>query len=987
MARSALDERKTTDGRSSPPPRLSRDSLSSISTTSLVFDRLQEQEEMEKNPEGHTTSSRWRSGQRSKTGPGSSEEEDESESGPFLGDEETDTPRRHPRRPMDRKLRRVLWIVGTLVAAGWLLAFGTFVFSGSYKHASDSDHNPDADSRGSGKSITLDQVFGGFWSPHIQPISWIADPDGDDGLLLEKGAPGKDYLMVEDVRSNKGDAEEDSVGGKLAKTRTLMKSPMFQYNGQVYTPEWLEPSADLKKVLLGINRDSVWRHSFTATYFVLDVASGQVEPLVPDNADAVVQLATWSPSSDAVSFTMDNNVYIRKLVSESTSPSVVQITKDGGPEYFYGIPDWVYEEEVLSGATATWWSLDGKFLAFLRTNETGVPDFAIDYYIDRPTGKTPPPGEEAYPDVVNIKYPKPGSHNPVVDVQYYDVAKAQVFSVPVQGELPDDDRIITNVLWAGAQQVLVKQSNRVGDFLKVILVDVTARSGKIVNNVDVKAIDGGWFEIEHGMTYVPADPSNGRPHAGYVDTVIHEGYEHLGYFSPLNNSEPVMLTSGAWEVVDGPAAVDPANNIVYFVATKESSIQRHVYSVKLDGTGLKPLTDTSSEGYHGVSFSSGAGFALVTYLGPKVPYQKLISTPSNSIRYDRVVSDNAELADKAKKHELPVLKFGELELDTGATVNYLERRPPHFNSKQKHGVLFQQYSGPGSQSVTKRFVVDFQSYVASTLGYVVVTVDPRGTGFRGRQHRVGVRSQLGVLEAQDHIAAAKHWASLPYVDETRLAMWGWSYGGFQTLKTLEADAGNTFSYGMAVAPVTDWRFYDSIYTERYMRLPSDNEDGYEASRIANASALGQSKRFLVMHGASDDNVHFQNTLKLIDELDLEGVENYDVHVFPDSDHSISFHGANRVVYDSECSLPPTNNGYNAAAKVCLLILYRTRQLAGQRVQRRVAQDCESEACGRIEMMGQSTALWCTFITIQRPCTGDFMQRCNLHMRNYNILEI
>ncbi|KAM0516931.1 hypothetical protein ACHAPE_005043 [Trichoderma viride] len=875
----------TADGLKRSP---STDSLSSVSTTSIVFDRIQE--EMEKG-----TASRKARGRPGYTDvydedPLKDEAADDTESAAFLGS----TGAGLQRRPMDRKLRRILFICAAVFAAAWIASLAVFVSKGSYKHASDVEHDPDADSRGSGKPVTLDQIFDRYWSGESKSLSWIAGPDGEDGLLLEQGVSGKDFLVVEDVRSVVGDATAASdADTQLAKSRTLMQTKQFEYTGKAYTPQWLQPSPDQKKVLIGVAKESVWRHSFTAVYFVFDVETQTAEPLIPLDNEARVQLASWSPRSDAISFTKDNNLFIRRLAGDD---NIVQITKDGGPEYFYGIPDWVYEEEVFSGNSATWWSEDGKFLAFLRTNETGVPEYPVQFFVSRPSGHPPQSGEESYPEVQQIKYPKAGAHNPVVDLQFYDVTKGDVFSVSTGDEFPDDDRIINSLIWAG-DNVLVKQTNRVSDNLKVILVDVNERQGKTINHIDVDKLDGGWFEISHSMTYVPADPANGRLEDGYVDTVIYEGYEHIGYFTPLSNPKPIMLTSGEWEVDNAPSAVDLANNLVYFVGTKESSIQRHVYSVKLDGSDLKPLTNISAEAYYSASFSSGAGFALLSYRGPKIPYQKVISTPSSNISYEVVVEDNAELADRAKKHELPILKYGTLDLEDGVTVNYLERRPPHFDPSKKYPILFQQYSGPGSQEVTKRFSVNFQSYVASNLGYLVITVDPRGTGFLGRKHRVPVRSQLGLLEAHDHIAAARHFASLDYVDETRLAIWGWSYGGFTTLKTLEQDAGRTFSYGMAVAPVTDWRFYDSIYTERYMRTPQDNDKGYAMSKVSNATALGENKRFLLMHGVADDNVHFQNSLTLLDSLDLAGVENYDVHVFPDSDHGIYFHGANRIVYD------------------------------------------------------------------------------------------
>jgi dipeptidyl aminopeptidase B len=277
------------------------------------------------------------------------------------------------------------------------------------------------------------------------------------------------------------------------------------------------------------------------------------------------------------------------------------------------------------------------------------------------------------------------------------------------------------------------------------------------------------------------------------------------------------------------------------------------------------------------------------------------------------VEKNDELADKAKKHALPVMVYGTVDVD-GVELNYVERRPPHFDETKQYPVLFQQYSGPGSQTVSKQFAVNFQSFIAAGLGYVCVTVDGRGTGYMGRRNRVLVRGNLGHWEAHDQVAAAQIWAAKPYVDAKRLAIWGWSFGGFTTLKTLELDAGRTFRYGMAVAPVTDWRFYDSIYTERYMSTPQLNPGGYEQSTVSNVTALAQNVRFLLIHGVADDNVHMQNSLTLLDKLDLASVENYDVHVFPDSDHGIYFHNANKIVYDSESHSAP---GLGCSVCVCL----------------------------------------------------------------------
>lgn len=793
---------------------------------------------------------------------------------------------------MDKKLKRIIIILAGLIVASWGVGLFVYLSSKSYQHSSEKEHDPEATaSRGSGKQVTLDQIHDGFWYANSHEISWIEGANGEDGLLLEKGASGKDYLVVEDVRSLNSD--HAAAGGEILSSQTLMRSQHFISGSRQLMPDKLWPSPDLKKVLIVTDMKNVWRHSFTGIYWVFDVETQKAEPLDPENSELRVQSAQWSPNSNAVVYTSDNNLYIRHLESSKT----VQITKDGGPEYFYGIPDWVYEEEVFEGSSATWWSDSGDYLAFLRTNETSVPEYPIQFFIDRPSGEDPPPGEENYPEVQQLKYPKAGSPNPFVDLLFYDLARGDVFSVDIEDGFEPEDLLITDVTWAG-NRVLIKETNRVSDIMRVVLVDVAARTGKTARTVDVGKIDGGWFEISHDTTYIPADPKNGRPEDGYVDTVIHDNGDHLAYFSPMDTDEPLMLTSGKWEVVGGPSAVDLENNLVYFVSTQESSIQRHIYSVKLDGSDLQPITDTSKEGYFRASFSSNAGYALVSYLGPNVPWQKVISTPSNAESYEHILEENKDLAEKARKYELPLVNYGKITID-GFELNFKERRPPHFDPNKQYPVLFQQYSGPGSQSVDKKFGVDFQSYIASNLGYLVVTVDGRGTGFMGRQARVVVRKHLGQWEAHDQIAAAKIWASKPYTDESRFAIWGWSYGGFQTLKTLETDAGQTFRYGMAVAPVTDWRFYDSVYTERYMLTPQENPDGYDGTAVGNASALGQNVRFLLMHGVADDNVHMQNTLTLLDKLDLAGVENYDLHMFPDSNHGIYFHNANRIVYDSE----------------------------------------------------------------------------------------
>jgi len=704
-------------------------------------------------------------------------------------------------KSVDPRYRRWLYILGIVCVAGWSAALGLFISNGAYKHRSTVEHNPDAlISQGSGKKITIDQLQTGFWYPRTRDVSWIVGPNGEDGMILNRDSD-KGYAVVEDVRSYEDDKSNamDAI--------ILMQSRGFLANDEWITANKIWPSPDLKNVLVMSDYKHNWRHSYTGRYWIFNVDSQTGEALDPTDADARMQLATWSPQSNAIVFTRDNNMFLREVDAGVKAPKLTQITTDGGSEMFNGVPDWVYEEEVFSGNSVTWWSDDAKYIAFLATNESGVPDYPVEYFIQRPSLTEPEPGLEAYPEVRQIKYPKAGAPNPVVHLRFYDVASKAVFNVPIDGDFEDDNRLITEVVWAGETgKVLIRQTNRESDFLKMVLIDAESRSGATVREQDVQALDGGWFEVSETTTFFPKDPSNGRPDDGYVDTIIHEGYDHLGYFTPLDNPKPRLLTSGSWEVVDAPSAIDLVNNLVYFSATKESSIQRHIYTVNLNGTNLSPITNTTVDGMYAATFSTSAGYASLNYRGPKIPWQRLISTPSNPHTFSHTLEDNPTLAQRASEHELPLKVFSTIKID-GYNLNVVERRPPHFDATKTYPVLFYLYGGPGSQTVDKHFAVDFQSYVASTLGYIVVTVDGRGTGFIGRNARTIVRGNLGYWEAHDQIATAKEWAKKDYVDATRMAIWGWSYGGFMTLKTLEQDAGQTFKYGMAVAPVTDWRFY------------------------------------------------------------------------------------------------------------------------------------------------------------------------------------
>lgn len=710
-------------------------------------------------------------------------------------------------RPVSPRWRRSVWIVVALSIVVWIIALVLFLQTGTYKHRSSLAHDPDAtESKGSGKKITLEQVLSGAWGANMQNIKWIAGANGEDGLLLEQGVEDKDYLIVEDIRSrlNQSGAQE---------TLTLMKKHSFYFNSDLVSPQTVWPSKNLEKVLVVSDAKGNWRHSFTGRYWIFDVATQTGEPLNAERSDMRMQLASWSPKSDAVVYVYENNMYLRTLTGDSATSLTSRITENGGPNFFNGVPDWVYEEEVFHDNSAIWWSPDGQYIAFLSTNETEVPTFPIDYFLSRPTGAERANITENYPYERLIKYPKAGAPNPIVNLRFYDVQRHEGFDVEIDDDFDPNTRVITEVVWVGeSAKVLVKEIDRSADVLKVILIDIESRTGRVVRNENAKEADDCWVEVTSATTFVPRDPAKGRLEDGYVDTIIHDGYSHLGYFTPLDSAEPRILTSGKWEVVDAPSAIDVKNNLVYFSGTKEGSITQNPYSVNLlQGSDPRSLTDTRKESFYSASYSTSAGYCLLTYEGPDIPWQKVINTHSVDESFDLVLEKNEQLSRMAREHEVPLLSYQTVEID-GYELNVLERRPPHFDPKKHYPVLFYGYGGPGSQMVTKKFAIDTQSYFASNLGYIVLTVDGRGTGNRGRKTRCAVRDNLGHWEAHDQIATAKIWGKRSYVDKSRMAIWGWSYGGYLTLKTLEQDAGETFRYGMAVAPVTDWRFYGEYHS-------------------------------------------------------------------------------------------------------------------------------------------------------------------------------
>lgn len=722
-------------------------------------------------------------------------------------------------------------------------------------------------------ALSLEELRNGTYNQRIQGIQWL--PNGKNGEFIKRTEGGFAISHWEN---------QDA-------TKVVAPASFRDAQGKLHSIVDLSLNRAQTHAIATTNVLKHWRHSTFSKAWIYDLQAETFTQL----HESRVSIASFSPDGHRIAFVLNNNIFMYDLKTGDTQ----QITFDGGADVFNGIPDWVYEEEVFAGDSAMWWSPQSKHLIFMKSNDSLVPKFPIPYFLTSAHNSDTVGTGAAYPDLVEIKYPKPGYPNPKAELWAFSVRDSATSPVEIPTQM--DEPIISEVIWVG-EQAVVKLISRESDEQEVWVWNAETRSIKRSRAYSSKDLEGAWFEVTHN--------SRAFKDEGYIDTIDVNGYNHLGFFSPADSADPIVLTRGDWEVQDSSMAIDVQTREVYFHATRGGSMVISLYKTRLDSPGSKPeLVAYQGEGVYTADFSADATFANIIYTSPHSPLvQKVVklSNSSHDGHYEHhddnewVVESNESLRKLLIGRNIvnqEQERYGSVVVAPGVSVNYREILPSKFDATKKHKLLFFNYGGPGSQQVQRKFTLDFQRVFAETHNAVVVTVDPRGTGNRGRKFKASVRDHLGEYEADDVIAVAKLWNQFKYVDSRSTAIWGWSYGGFLTLKTLERDTDLAFKYGVAVAPVTDWSLYDSIYTERYMHKPENNEQGYRQSKINNVENIGRHNRFLVMHGTGDDNVHFQNTLRFLDKLDLSNVENYDVHIFPDSDHSIYFHNANKIVYD------------------------------------------------------------------------------------------
>lgn len=593
--------------------------------------------------------------------------------------------------------------------------------------------------------------------------------------------------------------------------------------------------------------EAIYRRSRKMVVYDYDVRRNYVKPI--SDAAGKQMIPTFSPDGRMCAFVRDNNIWIRKFDYDTE----VQVTKDGElNKILNGITDWVYEEE-FSVTNLMAWSPDSEYLAYVRFDESEVPEYSMQMY-----------GDGYYPSYYKFKYPKAGEKNSKVSLHAYCVQTrdTKTLKVPVDG----DSYIPRITFTKNEDQLAVMTLNRQQNIFNMYFVNPKSGVSRLILRDENKCyVDSEWLTSIHflkdGFTYVSEQ----------------DGYAHIYLYSPTGVVQR-QVTKGNWDVTRF-IGIDEKTKTVYYESAEESPTQRAVY--KIDAKGVK-VKLSKSVGTNSASFSADYAYYVNRYSNANTPVRITVNETKTGKEL-RVLQDNAALRERLKEYRFAPREFMTVHTASDYEFNAWMIKPADFDPSKKYPVMMTQYSGPNSQRVLDSYSFGWEYYLASK-GIIVVCVDGRGTGARGEAFRKCTYMRMGELESRDQVEAAQALGELPYIDKDRIAIWGWSFGGYNTLMALTVGNG-TFKVGIAVAPPTDWRFYDTVYTERFMRTPQENFEGYNAtSPLLRAKEL--KGKLLLIHGTADDNVHFMQSLEYAEALVQAGIQ-FDMHVYKDRNHGIS----------------------------------------------------------------------------------------------------
>ena len=680
------------------------------------------------------------------------------------------------------------------------------------------------------KNITLEEIYDGTF--RMQYLDRLHSMNN-----------GKEYAVLNTDR-NTGTKTLDVYSYKTGeKVNTLINSS--EIDGLDYFIGYTL-SADESKALLSTKMRSIYRRSSLGVYYVYDLETKELVQV----AEEAIQEPTFSPDASKVAYGLDNNIYIKDLASGTTT----QVTTDGAKnKVINGITDWVYEEE-FAFVRAFDWNADGDKIAYIRFDESEVPEFSMDVF-----------GNELYPSKDTFKYPKAGETNATVSLHIYDVTSTETKAVDLSGF---QNYYIPRLEWTPEANVLaVQTTNRKQNDVNLLFVDGTSGEAKLI----LSDKDDAYVDITNNLTFLEDND--------FIWTSEKDGWNHI-YLYDKDGKLKNQVTQGPWEVTSY-YGYDPKSKRVFYQSSENGSINRGVYSVKVNGKSKKALA--TEAGTNSANFSTDFTYFIKSFSDAETPYVFTLNAADDGDLV-RKIKDNQALKDQFADYVISEKEFFTLPIN-GEELNAYMIKPKDFDPNKKYPVFMTQYSGPGSQSVANSWSGGngYWFQMLAQEGYIIVCVDPRGTGLKGRDFKKMTQKELGKYEVEDQIAAAQVLGQRDYVDADRIGIWGWSYGGFMASNCIFQGA-DTFKMAIAVAPVTSWRFYDSIYTERYMTTPQENASGYDNnSPISHVDKL--QGKFLLVHGSADDNVHVQNSMRLTEAL-VQANKQFDWAIYPDKNHSI-----------------------------------------------------------------------------------------------------
>ncbi len=678
------------------------------------------------------------------------------------------------------------------------------------------------------KNIELEDI----WASRTFSPEWVWGINSmDDGIHYSSLNYGENSVYITEYSYETGDSvstivHSDDIDG--------IKFDAYSF------------SADENKVLLPTNTESIYRYSTRSKYYIYDRLTKETDLL----SEGKQRLAQFSPNGSKVAFVRANNIFIKDLNSKEE----VQITTDGVlNKIINGATDWVYEEEFAFD-NGIYWNADGTKLAFYRFNEENVPEFSMDIFT------------ELYPEQSRFKYPKAGETNSSVQIFIHDLITGLTTEADIKTE---EEFYIPRIKWTKDENLLsVQRMNRHQNNLDFLLVNANNGSAHTI----FTETDAAYIDITDNLNFL-----QDKKH--FIWTSEKSGYNHI-YLYNLKGKQVRKITKGDYDVTDF-YGVDEENNIVYYASAERSPLNRDIYAVKLNGKNKRVLTNKI--GTNKATFSTSFKYFINQHSDANSPY--LFSLYDASGSEVRVLKDNAKLKRTLGEYSLSKKEFFTFNNSEGTVLNGWMMKPHDFDETKEYPLFMYLYGGPGSQQVTDSWGgSNFMWYQMLTQqGYIVACVDNRGTGARGSVFKKCTYKQLGKLETEDQIEANKYLGSLPYIDSSRIGIFGWSYGGYMSSLCLLKGA-DYFKMAIAVAPVTNWRYYDTIYTERYMRTPQENASGYDDNSPINHVNKLKGK-YLLVHGSADDNVHYQNTMEMTSAL-VNANKDFDMFIYPNKNHGI-----------------------------------------------------------------------------------------------------